>query len=659
MGFVLTFLFVCSAPALSFPVRFTDSAGTPVVINQKPGRAVSLVPSVSEIIFDIGAADSLKGITYHDTFPYHIKDKKVVGGFFSPSLEAIKDLKPDIIFYSGLHGNIYDHFRNENCLMVNLDTRSIADAKRFIELLGKIFNREQEALKTVKKIEKELEHVSNKISRIPAENRKRVVRLMGRNRLMTPGDDSFQNEMIAAAGGIPPKFGKKGSIVEITKEDWMRFNPQVIYGCGGDRETAAQFFSQNGFKDVEAVRNGRIHYFPCELTCRASTHTGYFVTWLASVIYGDEFSKKKNQVRDNKIFKTYPIVIDLPYIRSARINHSHLYDFTNKTLVVDFKKPLTVLSTLEGFRKKIRTVGNHYTPPPSWGLNHKHDLESIMRPIYRVNGKSSKHSAFLLTGADMDKLSIQKKTFKAMKVWALVTAGVTSNALRMSKDTGLYYEPGTINMIILTNMSLSQRAMSRAIISATEGKTAALLDMDIRSSANPRFYRATGTGTDNIIVVQGDGGKIDHTGGHTRMGELIAKAVYAGVQDAVLKQNSLFTGRNVFQRLKERKISIYGLVSDGPCDCGLNKSERVALIEQTLLIPKYADFIEASFAVSDDVEKGLIRDLSFFRETCHRMAEDIAGKKITILENHVDSDQIPEVIRMALNSVINGIHKRY
>ena len=121
-----------------------------------------------------------------------------------------------------------------------------------------------------------------------------------------------------------------------------------------------------------------------------------------------------------------------------------------------------------------------------------------------------------MTGADMDKLSVQTTQFRKMKVYALVTAGVSSNALRMSRDTGPFYEPGTINIIIMTNMQLSDRAMTRAIITATEAKTAALEDLDIRSSYTPLKHSATGTGTDNIIVVQGTGVHIDNAGGHTK-----------------------------------------------------------------------------------------------------------------------------------------------
>ncbi|GAH97673.1 unnamed protein product, partial [marine sediment metagenome] len=110
--------------------------------------------------------------------------------------------------------------------------------------------------------------------------------------VMVPGDDSFQNEMIRAAGGIPPVLGKKGNIVVVTREEWKRFNPQVIYGCGDDRGTAKKFFNLPGWKNVDAVKNGKIFYFPCDLTCRASTKTGYFVSWLSAKVYEDEFSRK-------------------------------------------------------------------------------------------------------------------------------------------------------------------------------------------------------------------------------------------------------------------------------------------------------------------------------------------------------------------------------
>jgi adenosylcobinamide amidohydrolase len=481
---------------------------------------------------------------------------------------------------------------------------------------------------------------------------------MGSDPVMTPGDDSFQNEMIKAAGGIPPVLGKKGNIVVITKEEWMKFNPQVIYGCGGDRKTAKKFFNRPGWKNVDAVKNGKIFYFPCDLTCRVSTNTGYFVSWLSSVIYTDEFSKKDSQVLEEKVFKSSRLDLNLDYIKDARILYSHIHDFENKTLVINFKKSLSVVSTLEGQRNGIDSVGNHYSPPPCWRIGHKSDLKGVRDSVYQVIGKSEKNSSFLFTGADMDNLAIKKQRFREMEILALVTAGVKSNAVRMSKDAGRYYEPGTINIILLPSMKLTSRAMTRAIISATEAKTAALMDMDIRSSYSSKLHRATGTGTDNIIVVEGEGIRIDSSGGHTKMGELISKAVYEGVQEAIFKQNGLFIERNIFQRLKERKINMYGLVSSAKCDCIPNKNKTVGALEELLLDPLYSGFIKSALALSDDYQKGLLDNLSVYNIQCKRVAEKIADKKIPELKNLVGIDDIPVVLKSALNALLNGIYFR-
>jgi len=654
---VLVFSLFSTCPALSYPLEFTDSGGNIITIDKKPERIISLVPSITEIIFKIGAGDSVKAVTYHDTYPGEASSKEIVGGFFSPSLNKIEEMQPDIIFCSRIQQPLKNKFEYGKCKLINLETDSIADSFKNINLLGKIFNKEKNAADIVDEIKNRLKVIKKKITKIHKSKRKRVLRLMGRDPIMTPGDDSFQNEMIRAAGGISPVLDKKGNTV-ITKEEWMKFNPQVIYGCGGDRETAKKFFNRPGWKDVDAVKNGKIFFFPCDLTCRASTNTGYFVSWLSSVIYTNEFSKKENQVLEEKVFKSSRLDLNLDYIKDARILYSHIHDFQNKTLVINFKKPLSVVSTLEGQRNGIDLVGNHYSPPPCWGIGHKSGLKGVRERVYQVIGKSDKNSSFLFTGADMDNLSIKKQRFREMEILAMVTAGVKSNAVRMSKDAGRYYEPGTINIILLPNMKLTSRAMTRAIISATEAKTAALMDLDIRSSYSSKLHRATGTGTDNIIVVKGEGIRIDSSGGHTKMGELISKAVYEGVQEAIFKQNCLYAGRNIFQRLRERRISMYGLVSSAKCDCMPEKNKTVGALEELLLEPFYSGFIESALALSDDCEKGLLDNLYAYNLQCKRVAEKIAGKNIKELKDLVGIDDIPVVLRSALNSLLNGIYFR-
>ena len=658
--FILFATFWSPAPTFSYPVTFTDSDGNIITIEKRPSMVVSLVPAITETIFKLGAGDAVKAVTYHDTYPPEAATKEIVGGFFSPSLRAIERIGPDVIFVSGLHERIREEFGYGKCRLINLEANSISDIYTNINLIGRIFNREKDAARIVSGIKNELRIIAGKVAGIPQSERKRVVRLMGRDQVMIPGDDSFQNEYIRLAGGIPPRLGREGNIVVVTKEEWMRFNPQVIYGCGGDRETAKKFFDRPGWKDVEAVRNDKTFFFPCDLTCRASTRAGYFVSWLSAGIYEDEFSKKEEQVLKDRAFRSrkLDLDLDLDYVKDVRISYSTIHDFSNKTLIIDFTKPLSLVSTLEGERKGIKSIGNHYSSPPCWRIGHKLGLKEIRRRVYEVIGKSEDTAGFLFTGADMDNLAIKKERFREMEVYALVTAGVKSNAVRMSADEGGFYEPGTINIIILPNMKLSRRAMTRAIITATEAKTVALQDLDIRSSYTPRIHQATGTGTDNIIVVEGEGIQVDNSGGHSKMGELIARAVYGAVQEAVYRQNGIVAQRNIFQRLKDRKISLFGLVSVDECECGVEKSDLVSRLEEVLLQPRYAAFVESSFAISDDYESGLIADLSSYELSCKKVAGEIAGKEIVNMKEVTETEDMPLVLRMTVNALLNGIYYR-
>lgn len=655
---LLVFGWLHTVQAAGYPVIVTDASGATLTFSREPARVVSLVPSATEMLMALGCGNSVAGLTYHDAVLPGAQGKTIVGGFFSPSLKAIEAARPDLLIVSPHHQSLIPRFSQAGVPVLVFETLGLAEAEDHLRRLGRVFNREAEAQTLTGHQRKQMELIREKVATIPREKRKRVTRFMGRNEIMAPGDNSFQNAMIRAAGGVPPVWDKPGAIVPITLEEWQRFNPQILYGCGEDRELAQAFFSRPGWREVEAIKNGQVHYFPCDLTCRAATHTGDFVSWLASVIYTEEFVDPRHQVRSDGITHSRRLPLVLPYIQEARIAGSTIQDFSHKTLLIEFTTPQKIVSTLEGQRDGVLVVGNHYSPPPAWSLDHHLGLEGVQRRVYNTLGLPRERASLLFTGADMDHLAIRQAEFKELKVTALVTAGVETNAVRMSRDRGDYYEPGTINIILLTNRSLSPRAMTRAIIDATEAKTAALWDMDIRSSFTSRVNPATGTGTDNIIVVQGTGAPLDNAGGHTKLGELVASAVYAGVQEAIQKQNGLVPGRKIFQRLRERRLELYTLSSQARLACGTPDRDYTALLEEALLEPAIAGFLESALAISDAYERGLIQDLEPFRQWCRLTASEIAGQPVRVLMDPLGDADLPPVIRLALNAIFSGLQTR-
>ena len=648
-------LVLSSAPGFGRESVFTDGAGKTIRLEQIPVRVVSLVPSVTEMLFELGADTSIAGITHHTVRPWQASRKTIVGGFSNPSLDRIQALDPDLIFYSDIHGSMLEAFEKKGVPLVRLKTGSIRDSLDSILLLGRIFGREERARAVVEGIQTDLEQVRRKLEKAGIKGR-RVIRLMGRDKVMTPGRDSFQNEMITLAGGIPPDFGP-GQVVPVSEAQWRAFNPEVIYGCGDDRKAADLFFPLPGWKDVDAVQNGRVYYFPCDLTCRASVHTGDFVQWLAAVIHGKALADPAAGLEPNRIVSVRPLETPLDWVRRASVKEILINDVVNKSLVIELDRPMTVLSTLDGWKSGVRVVGNTYIPPETWLLNHDRGLEAMKQDLLDGLGLSGPSASFLFTGADMDHLSVQTEKFRDMEVTVFATAGVDSNAMRVSRDAGEFYEPGTINIIVAVNQGLTPRAMSRAVITATEGKTAALLDLDVRTSYGRGRYRATGTGTDNVMVVEGAGQyTLDGAGGHTRLGELIGRCVYKAVTEAVKKQNALTPEINIFHRLSKRGISIYGLLSDsGACDCQRSFSEVAAEVEALLLDDRFKGFMETALALSDDYDQGLVKDLTLFDALCRDVAGMIAGRTVEEIRPVAVGGDIPTVIAKALDALFTGV----
>jgi iron complex transport system substrate-binding protein len=279
--------------------------------------------------------------------------------------------------------------------------------------------------------------IADKTAAIPEGERPRVVRLMSRDRLLVPGDDSFQNRFIAAAGGKPPHFGRSGEVIELTQAEWRSFDPEVIYSCGGE-QALPPILAQPGWREVSAVQSGRILTYPCDLTCRPGIRSGDFVAWLAADLHQRHFSDPTRQLLPDQITGRRELALDYGYVSRAEIVTSSIRDFTNATLLLQFNQPQRVLSTLEGWRETIRLVGNHSFPPPSWGLGHEEGYPALRDHTLRVLGLDGAETALLFTGAAMDNLAVVERSYAEMRVTALVTAGVSGNAQRMGADAGLF-----------------------------------------------------------------------------------------------------------------------------------------------------------------------------------------------------------------------------
>jgi adenosylcobinamide amidohydrolase len=166
------------------------------------------------------------------------------------------------------------------------------------------------------------------------------------------------------------------------------------------------------------------------------------------------------------------------------------------------------------------------------------------------------------TAANMNYAVLRRETFEDLEVVAVVTAGVQGNAARAG-DPAVWHEredgwtklnphSGTINTLLLFDCPLTPAAQARAVVTMTEAKTVALLEL-----ATPSLYSdglATGTGTDQFCVaapLDSSRRPKEATSPHVKLGELIGVAVRDATKEALRWQNGLEPsyGRGLFHAL--------------------------------------------------------------------------------------------------------------
>ncbi len=228
-------------------------------------------------------------------------------------------------------------------------------------------------------------------------------------------------------------------------------------------------------------------------------------------------------------------------------------------LMISFTKDHHALSTAiygGGFRS-VRQVLNQK-------LTHFYGKESdfpggsvkaYLKGCAKARGADTEKCAVLLTAAKVYLFS--HKIFRSgdLIVEIITTGGVEKTACRASSDA-LYreadghFEPvGTINMMALIHGSLPEGIMARALITLTEGKTAALQDLGIADVNNGK--PATGTGTDGItLVTEIDGAPYTDAGPFSELGSFLAKAAYESVTECLLTYDRPW---NQFEELKTPK----------------------------------------------------------------------------------------------------------
>lgn len=270
---------------VNYPITITDSFGNEVTLDKEPERVISVAPNITELIYKLDAGKKLIGRTDYCDTPEDVKNVESIGTLSSPNIEKIISLEPDLVVGS-------THFSEEHAAKLKeagikvIDLYEESDINgdyKIIDKLGTALNRKEEALTTVDDMKDTIDKVKDAVRGLDEPSVYYVVGF-GEGGDFTAPPNTFIGQLIQIAGGrnIVPE-SKNWSY---SKEALLEADPEIIVVGLGQRDA---FMNTDGYKDLTAVKNGKIYEINNNLLDRQGYRNAEGVLKLAEIFHPEAF----------------------------------------------------------------------------------------------------------------------------------------------------------------------------------------------------------------------------------------------------------------------------------------------------------------------------------------------------------------------------------
>lgn len=288
--------FVAAALTLALGWSFRSTADAQAPSPRPPARIVSLVPALTEMLFDMGAGAQVVAVSRYDTFPPPVRALTKVGGLLDPDYEAILRLKPDLVITYGSQTELERRLTAGGVRYYSYRHSGIEGTLRTIRELGTASGHEAEARAAGDRLRARLDAVRLKVSRL---SRPKTLLVFGRERgtlrqIYASAGAGFEHEILEIAGGSSVFADMRRESVQPSIEMLLASAPEVIvelHGSGApDAATIKSDHEVWGrLASVPAVRNGRIHILYGEHLAIPGPRLGAIAEDVARAIHPEAF----------------------------------------------------------------------------------------------------------------------------------------------------------------------------------------------------------------------------------------------------------------------------------------------------------------------------------------------------------------------------------
>lgn len=267
----------------------TDQLGRAVTIPDSVSRVVVLQHQTLDIMIQLGAQDNVVGVLekWDKYLPGAAKTMPDIGSMPTPggldtvNMEALLALNPDLVFVThyapkdmikqisdagipvvavSLFDAASDEAAKLNPDLADAQTAYDKGLRDGVLLIGEICNKQERAARLMQVVDANQAVLKSHLGDIPEA--KRVKCYMARNNLHTYGAGKYTSVIMERAGGVNVVAKEVTGFKEVTMEDVLRWNPEVVFIQWRHRSAAEELRNDPAWRQVSAVKNGRLYICP-------------------------------------------------------------------------------------------------------------------------------------------------------------------------------------------------------------------------------------------------------------------------------------------------------------------------------------------------------------------------------------------------------------
>lgn len=249
---------VLQAGGAAQALQVTDDRGVTVRFAQSPQRIVSLLPSLTETVCELGQCQRLVGVDRYSNYPDSVRALAQVGGGLDPNIEAIVALKPDVVLMA-TSSRAGERLQALGIKVLALEPKSHADVRRVLEKIGQLL-----AVPDAQRVWRVIDAaVQAAAQSLPAKIKNTRVYFEVNRAPYAAGETSFIGETLSRLGAKNIVPASLGPFPKLNPEYVVRADPDLI--MVGDQNFAGME-GRPGWPGMRAIREGRV----CVLTVAQS-----------------------------------------------------------------------------------------------------------------------------------------------------------------------------------------------------------------------------------------------------------------------------------------------------------------------------------------------------------------------------------------------------